>query len=64
MSQKLLGFLIHFCNLYCNMNVDEYEKIWIFYSNIILQRIAARSKAPARTRRNQSNTRDEVAIEN
>ena len=64
MSQKLIGFLFHFSNLYYNINADYDAETWIFYSNIILQRITAELKAPARTRRNQSNSRGEVATEN
>ena len=63
MSKKIIEFLIHFSDLYYNINADLYAETWIFYSNLILQKITAELKAPARTRRNQSNSRDEVATE-
>ena len=64
MSQKLIGFFIDFSNLYYNMNADYYAETWIFYSNFILQEITTELKAPARTRRNQSNSINEVATRN
>ena len=62
MSQKLIGFLIHFSNL------NDYE-CWLICRNMNvllkynLQRITAESKSLAKTRRNQPNSRIEVATE-
>ena len=37
--------------------------MWIFYSNLILQENTAKTKIPAKTRRDQPTSRNEVATE-
>ena len=37
--------------------------MWIFYSNLILQKNTAETKIPAKTRRDQPISRNEVATE-
>ena len=37
--------------------------MWIFYSNLILQKNTAEAKIPAKTRRDQPISRNEVATE-
>ena len=38
--------------------------MWIFYSNLILQKNTTKAKIPAKTRRDQPTSKKEVAIEN
>ena len=59
-SKKTHLILIHFSEVFCKISIDSYAETWISYLNSILQKITAESKVPAKTRRKQSQSINEV----
>ena len=61
MSPKTHLIFNPFFGVYYKINVDSCVEIWIFYSNLILQKSTAEAKIPTKTRRNKPKSRNEVA---
>ena len=63
MSPKTHFIFNPFFLAYYKINVDSYAKMWIFYSNLILQKNTVEVQIPAKTKRDKLIRRNEVATE-